>query len=81
MASCTGHSTRGEAPIRTPPYDVSARRRNVSFTQTADVAARATLREEIREATRITDELVARNGMPFPEFSMFSPNEFGDDTA
>jgi len=60
--------------MRTPLYDVSARRKTVSITLNADLAERTTIREEIREETRITDDRVARHGMPFPEFSMFSPD-------
>ncbi len=92
--------------MRTPLYDVNARRKTVSITLNADLVARASalginisrtaeaaviqafeaaekakIREEIREATRITDELVARHGIPFPEFGMFSPDEAGDDAA
>lgn len=92
--------------MRTPLYNASARRKTVSITLNADLAARASalginisrtaeaalirafeeaerakIRDEIREATRITDDLVARHGMPFPEFSMFSPDEAGDDAA
>jgi post-segregation antitoxin (ccd killing protein) len=44
-------------------------------------AERATIREEIREAIRITDELVARRGLPFPEFGMVGRDEESDDAA
>ena len=39
------------------------------------------IREEIREAVRITDDLVARHGLPFPEFGLFDPNSASDDAA
>jgi len=92
--------------MRTPLYDPNARRKTVSITLNADLAAkasalginisrtaeaavvrafeeaeRARIREEIREAVRITDELVARHGMPFPPFGLFEPDEEGDDAA
>jgi hypothetical protein len=49
--------------------------------QAFEAAEKAKIREEIREATRITDELVARHGIPFPEFGMFGSDEAGDDAA
>ena len=92
--------------MRTPLYDVNARRKTVSITLNADLVAKASalginisrtaeaaviqafeatekarLREEIGEAVRITDELVARFGHPFPEFAIFSADEDGDDAA
>jgi antitoxin CcdA len=92
--------------MRTPLYDPNARRKTVSITLNADLAAkasalginisrtaeaavirafeeaeRARIREEIREAVRITDELVAKHGMPFPPFGAFEPDEEGDDAA
>ena len=92
--------------MRTPLYDVNARRKTVSITLNADLVAKACalginisrtaeaaviaafeatekakIREEMREAVRITDELVARHGFPFPEFSLFNPDEEGNDAA
>jgi len=60
---------------------------NISRTAEAAVirafeeAERAKIREEIHEATRITDELVALHGLPFPPFGMFDPDEESDDAA
>jgi post-segregation antitoxin (ccd killing protein) len=92
--------------MRTPLYDVNARRKTVSITLNADLVAkasalginisrtaetavikafeaveRAKIREEIREAARITDEMVAKFGFPFPEFGLFDPREESDDAA
>jgi antitoxin CcdA len=92
--------------MRTPLYDVNARRKTVSITLNADLVAKvsalginisrtaeaavvlafeaaekARIREEISAAVRITDELVARFGHPFPEFAMFSTDEESDDAA
>jgi antitoxin CcdA len=89
-----------------PLYDVNARRKTVSITLNADLAAKASalginisrtaeaaiiqafetaekakIREEIREAVRITDALVAQYGLPFPPFGMFNPAEESDDAA
>jgi post-segregation antitoxin (ccd killing protein) len=44
-------------------------------------AEKANIREEIREASRITDELVAKHGLPFPPVGLFDPDEEGDDAA
>lgn len=102
----TGLQTGGISPMRTPLYDVNARRKTVSITLNADLAAKASalginisrtaeaalvkafeaaevakIREEIREATRITDDLVARHGLPFPEFGLFDPDSASDDAA
>jgi antitoxin CcdA len=44
-------------------------------------AEKANIREEIRGAARFTDELVAKFGLPFPEFSQFDPDEESDDAA
>ena len=49
--------------------------------QVFEAAERAKIREEVREAVRITDELVARHGLPFPEFGLFNPDEESDDAA
>jgi antitoxin CcdA len=60
---------------------------NISRTAEAAVirafeeAERAKIREEIREAARITDDLVTQHGLPFPPFGMFSPDEESDDAA
>jgi antitoxin CcdA len=92
--------------MRTPLYDVNARRKTVSITLNSDLVAKASalginisrtaeaaliqafeaaetakIREEIREAARITDELVAKHGLPFPLFASFSSDEEGDDAA
>ena len=80
--------------MRTPLYDVNARRKTVSITLNADLVARAsamginisrtaeaavieafeaaekaTILEEIREATRMVDEYVAIHGMPFDDWA------------
>jgi post-segregation antitoxin (ccd killing protein) len=47
--------------------------------QAFEAAEKARIREEIREAVRITDELVAQHGLPFPEFGPFSPDQYGPD--
>lgn len=92
--------------MRTPLYDVNARRKTVSVTLNADLVAkasalginisrtaeaaiikafeeaeRAKIREEMREAARFTDEMVARFGLPFPEFGQFDPDVESDDAA
>lgn len=92
--------------MRTPLYDVNARRKTVSITLNSDLVARASalginisrtaeaaiiqafetaekanIREEIREATRLTDELVARYGYPFPPFPGLSTDDEGEDAA
>jgi antitoxin CcdA len=92
--------------MRTPLYDLNARRKTVSITLNADLVAKtsamginisrtaeaavikafedaekANIREELREAVRITDELVAAHGLPFPPFGLFDPDEEGDDAA
>jgi antitoxin CcdA len=92
--------------MRTPLYDVNARRKTVSVTLNADLVRKASalginisrtaeaaliktfeeaevakIREEIREAARITDDLVARYGLPFPEFGLFDPDSATDDAA
>ena len=94
--------------MRTPLYDVNARRKTVSITLNADLVAkasalginisrtaesaiiqafeaveRAKIREEIREAVRITDALVAKHGFPFPPFGMSESDEDeeSDDAA
>jgi antitoxin CcdA len=92
--------------MRTPLYDVNARRKTVSITLNADLVAKASalginisrtaeaaviqafeaaekakIFEEIREATRITDELVARHGFPFPLFGLSESDEESDDAA
>ena len=94
--------------MRTPLYDVNARRKTVSITLNADLVAkasalginisrtaesaiiqafeaveRARIREEIREAVRITDALVAEHGFPFPPFGMSESDEDeeSDDAA
>jgi antitoxin CcdA len=92
--------------MRTPLYDLNARRKTVSITLNADLVAKASalginisrtaeaaviksfeeaekanIREEIREAGRITDELVAKHGLPFPPFGLFEPDEEGNDAA
>jgi antitoxin CcdA len=92
--------------MRTPLYDVNARRKTVSITLNSDLVAKASalginisrtaeaavtqafeaaekakIREEIRAATRITDALVAKHGLPFPPFGMLDPDEAGDDAA
>jgi antitoxin CcdA len=60
---------------------------NISRTAEAAVvkafeeAEKANIREEIREAVKITDELVAQHGLPFPPFGLFDPDEEGDDAA
>jgi antitoxin CcdA len=46
-----------------------------------EAAEKANIREEIREAVRVTDELVAEHGLPFPPFGLFDPDEEGDDAA
>ena len=80
--------------MRTPLYNVNARRKTVSITLNADLVARAsamginisrtaeaavieafeaaekaTILEEIREATRRVDEYVAIHGMPFDDWA------------
>jgi antitoxin CcdA len=80
--------------MRTPLYDVNARRKTVSITLNADLVARAsalginisrtaeaaiieafeaaekaTILEEIREATRMVDEYVSIHGMPFDDWA------------
>ena len=92
--------------MRSPLYDVNARRKTVSVTINSDLVAKASavginisrtaeaaiikafeeaekarIHEEIREAARYTDELVARYGLPFPEFGQFDPNEESHDAA
>jgi antitoxin CcdA len=92
--------------MRRPLYDVNARRKTVSITLNADLAAKASalginisrtaeaaiiqafeaaekakIREEIREAARITDALVAQYGLPFPSFGIFDAAEASDDAA
>jgi post-segregation antitoxin (ccd killing protein) len=92
--------------MRTPLYDVNARRKTVSVTLNSDLVAKASalginisrtaevavikafeeaekakIREEIREAARFTDELVAKFGLPFPEFGQLDPDEESDDAA
>jgi antitoxin CcdA len=92
--------------MRTPLYNLNARRKTVSITLNADLVAkasalginisrtaeaavirafeeaeRANIRDELREASRITDELVAKHGLPFPPFGLFEPDEEGDDAA
>ena len=92
--------------MRTPLYDVNARRKTVSVTLNSDLVAKASahginisrtaeaaiikafveaekakIREEIREAARFTDEMVAKFGLPFPEFGQFDPDEESDDAA
>jgi post-segregation antitoxin (ccd killing protein) len=57
---------------------------NISRTAEAAViqaAEKAKIREEIREAARITDALVAQYGLPFPPFGMFDAAEDSDDAA
>lgn len=60
---------------------------NISRTAEAAVikafeeAEKAKIRAEIREAARFTDELVAKFGLPFPEFGQFDPDEASDDAA
>ena len=79
--------------MRTPLYDVNARRKTVSITLNSDLVAKASalginisrtaeaaviqafeaaekakILEEIREAARLTDQLVAEHGLPFPPF-------------
>jgi antitoxin CcdA len=102
----TGLLTGGISSMRTPLYDVNARRKTVSVTLNADLVSKASalginisrtaeaalikafeaaevakIREEIREAVRITDDLVARHGLPFPEFGLFDPDSASDDAA
>lgn len=92
--------------MRTPLYDVNARRKTVSITLNSDLVARASalginisrtaeaavvqafeaaekakIREEIREAARITDALVAEHGFPFPPFGLLDSDEESDDAA
>ena len=92
--------------MRTPLYDVNARRKTVSITLNADLVAKASalginisrtaeaaivqafeaaekakILEEIREATRITDELVAKYGLPFPQFAAFGDDQADEDAA
>jgi antitoxin CcdA len=92
--------------MRTPLYDVNARRKTVSITLNADLVAKASalginisrtaeaavvqafeaaekarIREEIREAVRITDALVAEHGLPFPPFGLSEADEESDDAA
>jgi antitoxin CcdA len=92
--------------MRTPLYDVHARRKTVSITLNSDLVAKASalginisrtaeaaiiqvfeaaekakIREEIREAVRITDEFVAKYGYPFPPFAVFGKDEDGEDAA
>ncbi|HEY7578954.1 MAG TPA: type II toxin-antitoxin system CcdA family antitoxin [Acetobacteraceae bacterium] len=92
--------------MRTPLYDVNARRKTVSVTLNADLVAKASalginisrtaeaaliqafesiekerIRDEIRAAARFTDELVAKFGLPFPEFDQFNSDEESDDAA
>ncbi len=80
--------------MRTPLYDVNARRKTVSITLNSDLVAKAAalginisrtaeaaiiqafeaaekakIREEIREAARLTDEYVAIYGMPFDDWA------------
>ena len=57
---------------------------NISRTAEAAViqaAEKAKIREEIREAARITDALVAQYGLPFPPFGMFDAAEDSDDAV
>ena len=60
---------------------------NISRTAEAAVikafeeAEKANIREEIREAVRITDELVAEHGLPFPPSGLCDPDEEGDDAV
>jgi post-segregation antitoxin (ccd killing protein) len=57
---------------------------NISRTAEAAViqaAEKAKIREETREAARITDALVAQYGLPFPPFGMFDAAEDSDDAA
>ena len=92
--------------MRTPLYDVNARRKTVSITLNADLVAKASalginisrtaeaaviqafetaekakIREEIREAVRITDALVAEYGLPFRPFGLSEADEASDDAA
>ena len=46
-----------------------------------ETAEKAKIREEIREAARITDELVAKHGFPFPLFGVREDGEANDDAA
>jgi antitoxin CcdA len=46
-----------------------------------EAAEKAKIREEIREAVRITDELVATHGLPFPAFGLSDPDAESDDAA
>jgi post-segregation antitoxin (ccd killing protein) len=92
--------------MRTPLYDVNARRKTVSITLNSDLVAKASalginisrtaeaaliqafeaiekerIREEIRVAARIVDELVAKYGNPFPPFGLSDEDEDTDDAA
>jgi antitoxin CcdA len=58
-----------------------SRTAEAAIIQAFEAAEKAKIREEIREAVRITDEVVARFGHPFPEFSLFGPDEESDDAA
>jgi antitoxin CcdA len=59
----------------------SSRTAEAAVIQAFEAAEKAKIRAEIQEAVRITDQLVARHGRPFPPFAPFDPDEEGDDAA
>jgi antitoxin CcdA len=58
-----------------------SRTAEAAVVQAFEAAEREKIREEIREAVRITDEVVAKYGHPFPEFSWLGHDEESDDAA
>jgi antitoxin CcdA len=93
--------------MRSPLYNVNARRKTISITLNADLVAsasalginisrtaeaaviqafeaaeKATILEEIREATRMVDEYVAIPGMPFDDWANeILPSDNADHAA
>ncbi len=93
--------------MRSPLYDVNARRKTVSVTMNADLVAkasalginisrtaeaaviqafemaeRAKIQEEVREAVQMVDEYVAIHGMPFDDFANeTAPSDDADHAA
>src|SRR5690242_9923909 len=72
-------------------YDLSvnASALGINISRTAEAAIikafeeaeKAKIHEEMREAARFTDEMVAKFGLPFPEFGQYDPDEESDDAA
>jgi post-segregation antitoxin (ccd killing protein) len=58
-----------------------SRTAEAAIIQAFEAAEKAKTLEEIREAVRITDELVAKYGLPFPPFAVFEDDHDGKDAA